>query len=174
VRDAFGAALLGLVLLSGGISLSGARASAQTPAPGASPTAATETPIATASPIVSPTATPTPIYRFIYRATPAPNTTPFPGPGAPEIDEIDLSDSTLVPPADIYGRILTNPEVVKVTAETMGTELNIPQQSPGVFGLAASIPNVPNFLRNRSFDVTFTATVSDGRVASVTLPLTIK
>ncbi len=174
MRDAFGAALLGLVLLSCGIAIAGTSASAQTPVPAQTPPPAAETPIATASPMTSPSASPTPTYRFIYRATPAPDTTPFPGPGAPEIDEIDLSDSTLVPPANIYGRILTNPEVVRVTAETMGTELNIPQQGPGVFGLAASIPNVPNFLRNRSFDVTFTATVSDGRVASVTLPLTIK
>jgi hypothetical protein len=121
-----------------------------------------------------PTPAPTPQYRFVYRATPSPNTTPFPGPHAPEIDEIDLSDSTLVPPANIYGRILTNPEVVSVSAQTMGAVLNIPQQSPGVFGLSASIPSVPSFLRNRSFDVTFTATVSDGRTASVTLPLTIK
>jgi hypothetical protein len=174
VRGLFGLGLFALILLSCGIALSGAGASAQTAAPEPSPSTAAETPIATASPSTSPLPSPTPVYRFIYRATPAPNTTPFPGPGAPEIDEIDLSDSTLVPPANIYGRILTNPEVVRVTAETMGTELNIPQQSPGIFGLAASIPNVPNFLRNRSFDVTFTATVSDGRVASVTLPLTIK
>jgi hypothetical protein len=174
VRGAIGAAVFGLGLLSFAVAQPGTGATAQTPGPTASPSPATETPIATATPLASPSATPTPTYRFIYRATPAPNTTPFPGPGAPEIDEIDLSDSTLVPPANIYGRVLTNPEVVRVTAETMGTELNIPQQSPGVFGLAASIPSVPNFLRNRSFDVTFTATVSDGRVASVTLPLTIK
>ena len=115
-----------------------------------------------------------PTYRFVYRPTPSPNTTPFPGPNAPEIDEIDLSDATLVPPANIYGRVLTNPSVVTVTAETMGTTLTIPKVTPGVFGLSASIPDVPQFLRNRSFDVTFTATVSDGRIASVTIPLTIR
>ena len=168
-QSAFGAAVFGLAILAGGVAL----ASAQTAAPQASPAAA---PAPSQSPVAPPAASvaPTPMYRFIYRATPAPDTTPFPGPNAPEIQEIDLSDSTLVPPANIYGRILTSAAVVTLTAETMGTTLTIPKQSPGVFGLSASIPDVPAFLRNRSFDVTFTATVPDGRVASVTIPLTIR
>jgi hypothetical protein len=172
VRDALGGAALGLALLSCGLALSGTRVAAQSPAPASSPSPETETPIATSAPTTAPSATPA--YRFIYRATPSPDTTPFPGPNAPEINEIDLSDSTLVPPANIYGRILTSISVVRVTAQTMGADLNIPQISPGVFGLSASVPDVPSYLRNRSFDVTFVATVADGRVASVTIPLTIK
>jgi hypothetical protein len=151
----------------------------QTPAPSVAPSASPAGETATASPApaaspAAPTATPTPVYHFVYKATPAPNATPFPGPGAPEIDEVDLNDTTLVPPADIHARVLTNAAVVSVVAETMGQSLNFPRTAPGVFLLDAHVGDVPTFLRNRGFDVTFVATVTDGRTATVTLPLTIK
>jgi hypothetical protein len=162
-----------------------ANANAQQPAPSpAPPSAASSAPPAPSAPPVSPTSmpapsatpapSPTPQYRFVYRTPPSPVTTPFPGPNAPEINEIDLSDATLVPPANIYGRILTSTSVIAVRAETMGATLDIPKTAPGVFSLAASVPDVPRFVRDREFDVTFTATSIDGRTATVTLPLTIK
>jgi hypothetical protein len=150
-----------------------AQGTPQTAAP--TPQSSNAAPTAGPSPApASPSPSPTPAYRFVYRATPSPVTTPFPGPNAPEIDEIDLSDSVLIPPENIYGRVLTNPAVVSVSAQTMGATLDIPKTAPGVFTLAASIPDVPQFLRNRSFDVSFTATTTDGRVATVTLELVIK
>ncbi len=165
-------ALLGLLTSGAAASAAVAQPQAvpQYPGPGntQTPAAATPTPAGTPSP------SPTPVYKFVYKATPSPVTTPFPGPGAPEIDEIDLSDSTLVPPANIYGRVLTNTYVVSMSAETMGAQLSIPQTAPGVFSLAASVPDVPPFLRNRSFEVSFAATASNGRVATVTLQLMIK
>jgi hypothetical protein len=159
-------------------------ASAQQTAPAPVASGAPSVPTAPATPSASPSGvpaapatpvpTPTPQYRFVYRTPPSPVTTPFPGPGAPEIDEIDLSDATLTPPENIYGRILTSTSVIALTAETMGATLNIPKTAPGVFSLSASVPDVPRFLRNREFDVSFTATSIDGRTATVTLPLTIK
>jgi hypothetical protein len=156
-----------------------ARSQSQPPAP---PTAATGAPTtgaplnqASPSPAASaaPVATALP-FRFIYRATPAPGTTPFPGPNAPQISEIDLSDSTIVTPGEIRVRVLTSDPVVSVTAETFGRTIPIPEAGRGVFLLDGYVPAVPEFLRNRSYDVNFTASVSDGRSTSVTLPLILK
>lgn len=122
----------------------------------------------------SPNASATPAYNFVYRATPSPGATPFPVPGAPSIDEIDLSDDTLVPPTIVRARVLTNIYVSTMTAETFGQVLAIPRVRPGVFALEASITDVPGYLRNHSFNVTFTASVTDGRTATITLPLSIR
>lgn len=126
------------------------------------------------SPAPAPTATPTPLYKFVFRPTPAPIATPFPLPNAPEIDEIDLNDSSLVPPAPLHVRVLTSEPVISVTAETFGHAIAIPQRGTGLFLFDGYIPDVPGFLRNRTYDVQFTATVIDGRTASITLPLTLK
>jgi hypothetical protein len=116
----------------------------------------------------------TPAYRFVYRPTPSPVSTPFPLPNAPQIDEIDLNDSALVPPAPLHVRVLTSPAVVSVSAETFGRSIAIPQHERGVFTFDGYIPDVPGFLRNRTYDVDFIAADVDGRTASVTLPLTLK
>ena len=126
-------------------------------------------PSATPTPAVSPT----PAYRFVVVPTPAPDATP-PFPGAPVIREIDITDSVLFAPGDLHVRVLTNPLVVSVTAGTLGRDIAIPQQTPGVFLFDGYIPSVPDFLRNRSFDVDFKATVADGRSATVTVPLTLR
>lgn len=122
----------------------------------------------------SPEVSPSPAYHFVYRPTPSPVTTPFPLPNMPEIDEIDLNDAALVPPSPLHVRVLTNPSVVSVSAETFGRSIAIPQHDRGVFTFDGYIPNVPDFLRNRTYPVSFIAAASDGRTASVTLPLTLK
>lgn len=148
--------------IAAALALAGALAFQPGPAPQSAPAGATPTPA------------PTPLYNFVYRATPAPDMTPFPGPNAPEIDEIDLNDSQLVPPSPLHVRVLTSEAVVSVAAATLGRTINIPQHQPGQFLFDGYIPDVPSFLRNRTFDVQFIASVSDGRSTSVTLPLTLR
>jgi hypothetical protein len=131
-------------------------------------------PSTTPAPLPSPSPSPSPAYRFVYRPTPSPVTTPFPLPNAPEIDEIDLNDSALVPPAPLHVRVLTSPTVVSVSAQTFGRSIAIPQHDRGVFTFDGYIPNVPDFLRNRTYSVEFIAASLDGRTVSVTLPLTLK
>ena len=139
-------------------------------APAPPSTNATAFPTAAATPMPSPT----PLYRFVFRPTPSPVTTPFPGPNPPEIDEIDLNDSALVPPAPLHVRVLTSAAVISVSAETFGRSIAIPQKTMGEFTFDGYIPDVPAFLRNRTFDVQFVATATDGRNTSITLPLTLR
>ncbi len=134
-----------------------------------SPTASPQPP-GNATPLVSPT----PGYNYVYRPTPAPSATPPAEPNAPQIAEIDLSDATIVTPGAIRVRVLTNLAVTSVTADTFGRTIAIPQQQPGIFALATSIPDVPFFLKNRTYNIEFVAAVPDGRTARVTLPLTLR
>jgi hypothetical protein len=120
------------------------------------------------------TATPAPLYRFIYVPTPSSIVTPFPGPRAPKILEIDLNDQTLVTPGDLRVRVLTSPDVSTVIARTWGYELAIPRVEQGTFAAQYTVPQVPAFLSGRSFDVDFVASVPDGRNSIVTLQLGLK
>lgn len=138
-------------------------ASAPTPTPTAAPT-----PTVAASPAA------TPAYGFVYKATPSPETTPFPGPNPPTIAEIDLSGATLVTPGNIRVRVLTSDAVVSVAAETFGSSIPIARSAPGVFTLEGYVPAVPDSFKNRRYDVTFTASSADGRTARVVLPLMLK
>lgn len=134
------------------------------PSPTPAPAPSAPTPVATQ-------ATP---YGFVYKATPSPESTPFPGPNAPAIAEIDLSGTTLVTPGTIRVRVLTSDSVVTVAAETFGSSIPIARSAPGVFFLEGYVPAVPDFYKNRQYDVTFTASASDGRTARVVLPLMLK
>ena len=142
--------------------------------------APTQTPqqAVTSAPQSAPTAAPvpaaTPEYRFVYTPTPSPQSTPFPGPHAPQINEIDLNDQTLVTPGRLRVRVLTNYEVSTVVAKTMGYELAIPKVHSGVFAAEYDVPQAPGFLSNQTFNVDFVATVPDGRNTTVTLPLSLK
>lgn len=128
--------------------------------------------VAQATPQPSPIATPA--YGFVFKPTPSPDVTPFPGPNPPAISEIDLSDSTLVTPGTIRVRVLTNDAVVSVAAETFGSSIPIARVASGTFTLEGYVPAIPSTYRNRVYDVTFTATAADGRNARVTLPLVLK
>jgi hypothetical protein len=141
---------------------------APTAAPQQAETAAPQTQAAT------PAVQATPEYRFVYTPTPSPQSTPFPGPHAPQINEIDLNDQTLVTPGRLRVRVLTNYEVSTVVAKTMGYELSIPKQRSGIFAAEYDVPQSPAFLSNQTFNVDFVATVPDGRNTTVTLPLSLR
>jgi hypothetical protein len=148
--------------------------SAPAVAPTPPPPAPTPSPTAAATPNSAPTVAPTPQYRFVYRATPAPEATPFPGPGAPQILEIDLSDQYLLTPGRLDARVVTNPEVQSVTAETFGYTLEVPKIAPGLFGGSWNVGEVPAMVKNRLFDITIAATATNGRRAEVVLQLGLK
>ncbi len=157
------------------------------PVPTASPSdvPASPSPQATgyATPMVSPTPPPgsaaspgaaLPGYNYVYRPASAPSATPPAGPNPPQIAEIDVSDATIVTPGAIRVRVLTSTAVTSVIANTFGRTIAIPQQQPGIFALATSIPDVPFFLKNRTYNIEFVAAVPDGRAARVTVPLTLR
>ncbi len=110
----------------------------------------------------------------MYVPTPSPSITPFAGPRAPKILEIDLNDRTLVTPGDLHVRVLTSIDVSSVTAKTWGYELAIPRVADGTFAAQYQMPSAPAFLRGRWFDVDFVAAVPDGRTSTVTLQLGLK
>ena len=132
------------------------------------------TPFPAQSAVTAPAATATPLYHFVFVPTPSPVTTPFAGPGAPEIHEIDLNSQMLVTPGEVHVRVLTNREVVTVFARALGREIGIPKQEAGVFVLDGSVGGAPSYFSGHTFDVDFVATVSDGRTATITLPLGLK
>ena len=147
-------------------------AAAPIPTPSASPTAVpTETPAPTATPAQQPTAPPTPRYAFVYRASPQ----PIPPNDVPVIAEIDLNGNALTPPSPLHVRVLTSVAVVSVYAQTslsfMTRSIQIPKAQPGLFLFDGYIPDVPSFVRNHTFAVTFVATAANGTTANVTLPL---
>jgi hypothetical protein len=148
------------------------RVSAQSGSAGASPEpSASVSPQPQASAAATPTAMPTPIYRYIFIPSPAPSAAQA---DAPNIREIDITNSVLYAPGELHVRVLTSSAVVSVTAGTLGHDIPIPSRSAGVFAFDGYIPNVPDYARNRSFDVEFTASTADGRAATVTLSLTLK
>jgi hypothetical protein len=146
-------------------------APAAAPSPTPSPTQRPPL-IATFPPSVNTTATPT--YNFIYRATPAPGSTPFPQPGAPEIIEIDVTDQTIVAPGPLHVRILTSDSVVSVVAESYGYEVEIPKTGRGLFAFDGILPVLPDAVKGKFFDVDVVATSKDGRSITLTLPFMLK
>ena len=132
--------------------------------------------LAQATPPVTPAPSPSasPAFHFVYKPTPTDETTPFPGPNPPQIAEIDLSDATLVTPGIVRVRVLTSDAVTTVVAETFGNTIAIPKKELGLFTFEGYVGEVPAFVKNRTYDVTFTASTIDGRNTTVTLPLTLK
>jgi hypothetical protein len=122
------------------------------------------------TPVGTTPASPAP-YGFIY--TPAPGSQSNADPKAPQILEIDLNSRVLSAPGPVRVRVLTNAAVNGVIARTMGRELGVPQESPGVFGADDRLPNIPFFLRNRTYGVQFIASSPDGRNTSITIPVTL-
>jgi hypothetical protein len=142
------------------------------PTPPASPTPTlTETPAPTETAAPQPTAPPTPRYAFVYRASPQ----PIPPNDVPVIAEIDLNGNALTPPSPLHVRVLTSVAVVSVYAQTslsfISRSIQIPKAQPGLFLFDGYIPDVPAFVRNHTFAVTFVATAANGTTANVTLPL---
>jgi hypothetical protein len=132
-------------------------------------------PATQATPAPTPTQTAPPSgaapYGFVYTAPPDSQNA---DPKAPRILEIDLNDRTLTAPGPVRVRVLTNAFVNSVLLSTMGHELAVPQSAPGVFGAEDQLPNIPFFLRDRTFDVQFIATTPDGRNTTVTIPIYLR
>jgi hypothetical protein len=155
---------------------------AQTPAPpgpGATP-AATSAPTPQSTPALLPTfppsltATPPPVYNYVYRPGAGAAPTPFPIPGTPEIIEVDVTDQTLAAPGPLHARVITNESVVSVVAQAYGYELEIPRSGPGVFTIDGIIPFVPDVAKGKRFQVDVVAMTKDGRTATVTLSFMLK
>ncbi|GAC1441824.1 MAG: hypothetical protein NVS3B17_15710 [Vulcanimicrobiaceae bacterium] len=172
------AALLRSLVLTGVVSGGAVALAAPSPvAPTATPSPALRpTPGPTQGASSAPGPQATNAFLFTYRPTPSPatQTTPFPGPNAPQIAEIDLSDATLVTPGTIRVRVLTSDGVANVVAETFGNTFAIPKKEAGIFTFEGYVGTVPAYVKNRTYDVTFTASNADGRIATVTLPLTLR
>jgi hypothetical protein len=151
---------LGVLCSLAGLLASCAHPPKPAPHPGASPT----------PPAPRTTASPTGPYGFIY-------TPPSPGaidPASPQIKEIDLNDHVLTAPGPVRVRVYTSLAVTSVIVRTMGHELAVPQLSPGIFGADDQLPNIPFFLRRRTFDVDFIAAGRDGHTTDITLPITLR
>jgi hypothetical protein len=161
--------------LGAGVAMAQSTPPAPAPAAAESPAPSSPEPAAPAAgQNAQPQPSPTPAYRFVWVPTPSPDATAYPGPNAPEIKEIDLGDHVLVTPGELRVRVVTNKQVVSVIARTLGRELPIPRQDAGVFALEGSVPQVPRFLADKTYDVDFVAASADGRTAVVTLPLDLK
>ena len=152
-----------------------------TPAPPAPPPTATPTPLAVPSPpgpptplppltpSPQPTATPNP-YHYTYSPPPLAS----PPADAGQILEVDLSDQTIKVPGHLSVRVVTTANVAAVSIRAMGHEVALPKAGPGVFGADEDIPDIPFFLKNRSYNVDFIAATDSGRRTMVTIPVGIK
>jgi hypothetical protein len=153
------------------------QATAQTAPPLPATSGVTQTPPASAvpAPAVTGSAVPgvasTPLYTFVYRASPQ----PVPPADVPVIAEIDLNATEITPPGPLHVRVLTSIAVVSVTAQTsmafMTRGIPIPKAQPGLFLFDGYVPDVPFFLRNHTFNVDFIATAANGRTTDVVLPM---
>jgi hypothetical protein len=110
-------------------------------------------------------------YGFVY--TPPPDAQDADS-NTPRILEIDLNDHVLDAPGPIRVRVLTNPAVNSVIVGTMGRQLAVPQTASGVFSADDQMPNIPFFLRNRTYDIQFIASTPYGRTTTVTIPVTLR
>jgi hypothetical protein len=136
----------------------------QKPHPAATPTP----PPTTGTPAPAQSAPST--YGYIY-APPIQNAL---DPSAPQIREIDLNANILSAPGPVRVRVLTNAMVSSLIVRTLGHELVVPQIASGLFGAEDQLPNIPFFLRHRTYSVDFIATGRDGRTTDVHIPITLQ
>ena len=129
-----------------------------TPAPAASPS---PLPSATPAPAVAPTP---PLFGYVV--------TPPPAAGTPRITEVALNDRILHRGGMLLVRIVTSLDVTSLIARTMGREIGIPLQAPGVFAGQQQLPDaIPSFLLGRTYQIEFVANTADGHSATFSLPL---
>jgi hypothetical protein len=147
-----------------------------TPAPEPQPdvsasAAPTATPSATpsASPTPAPTATPENPYKYVVEPTPDPNASA----GAPQIVRIEIIDKTVHIGGQFACRITTSLNVANLVISVEGHDISIPKAQDGLFAGIQAIPSFipPWFLK--TYQVTFNAVTSDGKKASMTIPITL-
>jgi hypothetical protein len=166
------AAILGGAMVAASLLVAQASPPAsQAPSSPPTPVPASATPAVGAPASATPAAVATPVYTFVYRASPQ----PVPPPDVPVIAEIDLSATALTPPAPLHVRVLTSAAVVSVYAQTslafLTRGIPIPKAQSGLFLFDGYIPDVPSIVRNHTFNVTFIATAANGTTANVSIPL---
>ncbi len=159
-------------------------APASTPTPPAMPVAAPPSsavpagasPVAVPPPAASPLATPpaavpsptTNPFGYIIAPAPTPATTP----DGPHILEVEVNDRRIRAGGPLLVRVITSPNVVGVEARALGRFIPIPQNSPGLFALAYTLPDgIPFWLLDRNYDIVIAAATADGRQTSVKFPM---
>jgi hypothetical protein len=93
---------------------------------------------------------------------------PVTSPDGPHILEIFLNDRQIHAGGSLNVRVLTSTNVVGVEARALGRFIAIPQNGPGLFSLAYTMPGgIPFWLLNRNYDIVIAAATADGRQVSV-------
>jgi hypothetical protein len=144
-----------------------APSSAPSPAATTTPVPASPTPSAVPSPAVSPSVTPNP-YAYVVTPAPPPN-------GDPRIIEVAINDRVLHSGGMLLVRVTTSADVTTLVARTMGHEIGIPLFSAGLFAGQQQLPTgIPFFMLNRTYQIDFVGTTTDGRTIVASLPVRIE
>jgi hypothetical protein len=106
---------------------------------------------------------PTPIA-FTYTYTPDKQ------PGSPQILEVQLNSERLRPHGFFAIRILTTPDVVRVTTGSGKREGAVPMIGPGEFLAQSTLPGAPDIARVR-IKLRVTATTAGGESTVVNVPV---
>jgi len=155
-------------------------APARTPIPAPAPTRSapspkavlTPTPTATATPLPAPSASPAP---------PAPTATPTPvktvprlSPNAaPQILDVQVSETTVSPGDSVHGSVVTSSNVASVEARIGGYGMSLHKTGTGRFELTYKIGALPWFVRG-NFTMQVIARNARGDAVSRSIPLTVR
>ena len=140
-------------------------AAQSTPGPIIDGSATTPLPATSLAPSApSATASPSP-FNYSYQP-------PLPADDGPHILEIDLTDR-IVRSGPMQVRVLADPAVTSIIVRTAGRWFEIPQQSTGIFAISGTVPDIPFFLKGRTFWVDFIASHPDGQQTVVSLPVVL-
>lgn len=112
---------------------------------------------------VAQTGTPAPSSAQQYAYVTVPAASPAP---APRILEVDLSAQRYRAPAVVDVQVKTSPDVSSVIVRLLGREASLPRVGAGLFSARRALPDVPFFLKGRTYSVQFVAATDDGRTAS--------
>lgn len=133
-----------------------------------SPSAATPPPTSGPAP-AAPSPSP-PVNPFSYIINPPP--TPATNPDGPHILQVAINDRRIHAGGPLLVRVVTSANVVGVEARALGRFIAIPQNAPGIFALAYTMPGgIPFWLLNRNYDIVIAAATADGRQTSVSFPM---
>lgn len=110
-------------------------------------------------------------YAYVVTPTPAPATATSSATAiaTPQILEIDLNAQRYRAPQIVDVRVKTTADVSSVTVHLLGREAAVPKIAPGVFSAQRALPDVPFFLKGRTYGVQFVAATDDGRTTSSTV-----
>ncbi|MDQ6932728.1 MAG: hypothetical protein M3160_06090 [Candidatus Eremiobacteraeota bacterium] len=69
-------------------------------------------------------------------------------------------------PGPIAARIRTTDDVISVDVRSMGRAFSVAKQGPGLFEGTNRLPNIPFFLKGKTYSVDFVATDGSGRTVT--------